>query len=179
MSPYAGWSTFWLLAALADNMAAEDADHEELGPRPLLESFDLLSYSRQNVPREMYVAVSPESRDEEGTGGLNKEQRLPRWRLVVGDAAEILQARAEASQKERGILFQPDEPASTQSLLDWAICEDCYDYIFLDSAHTHDFGAWYTGAVLERQLQLRRRASLAWAALGEDEAPSQARRAQV
>ncbi len=137
LAPYQGWSTFFLLSALRDNIKQEG----RVGRCSTLDSFDMLPFARERVPRELY-----------SRGGENAcvKSGLPRWNFHLGDARELLKPQHHREENKGNKEGGGGEKGGK------ARCSLCWDYIFVDAAHSWEFGAWYTWALLEQQFLIRR-----------------------
>jgi hypothetical protein len=137
MSPYCGYSSFWLLAAVRDNGGTGDA-------RGRVDAFDLIDCAARTLPASMTTDPSDGFR---------------RWTLHQGDALELVPraldaeeeaaaaaaaaVAANAAAQGQGQGYPGEQPAPSGSSLG-------YDYLFIDSEHSPSFAIRYINLLLER-----------------------------
>eukprot|EP00941_MAST-03F_sp_MAST-3F-sp1_P001362 g1362.t1 len=82
VSPYRGWSTFWILSALRDNILNDKMNNNNNNEAeiivPTLSSFDLVDYSKILIPKTLYQNKE------------NENVNLPIWKLQKGNVQIIL-----------------------------------------------------------------------------------------
>ena len=145
LSPYCGYSSFWLLSALADNDREAERRVESLhgvadssgtggGSGGVVDAYDMLRCAERMLPRAL----------------VTRRDGSPRWRLHVGDATELIPRHL--AEMEHAAAAAAAAAADGYSGAEGDIG---YDYLFMDSDHSPAFAMWYIDNIFERHHRLR------------------------